>query len=129
LIITSLSALSFSFCALSLAAGSKSSVASFSSLSAFSTPVRALSSSSLARLASSDFLVTWSALSLTSASLSVLAFSLASTSSVSFWIFSGVASFAFSRSFSRASFSAFLASLSFCALSSSSLAFPASFAF
>ena len=86
-------------------------------------------SSSSASFASSDFLLTWSALSFESASLSRLVFSLASTSSVSSLIFSGVAPFAFSRSFSRASFSAFLASLSFCAISKSSFALTASFAF
>ena len=126
---TSLSASSFSFWAFSFAAGSKSSVASFTSLSAFSTPVRALSSSSLARLASSDFWSTWVALSLASVSFSALAFSFASTSSVSSLIFSGVAPFAFSRSFSMASLSAVLTSLSFCSLLSVSLAWPASFAF
>ena len=126
---TSLSASSFSFWALFFAAGSKSSVASFNSLSAFSTPVRALLSSSWARLALSDLLPTWAALFLTSASLSALAFSFVSTSWVSVWIFSGVASFAFSRSFSSASFSAFLVFFSFWALLSSSWAWLASLVF
>ena len=126
---TSLSASSFSFWALFFAAGSKSSVASFNSLSAFSTPVRALLSSSWARLASSDLLPTWSALFLALASLSALASSLAATSWVSVWIFSGVASFAFSRSFSSASFSAFLVFFSFWALLSSSWALLASLVF